>query len=242
MITCIVQARMGSERLKGKVIKNLMGRPMIEYTLKRLSKSKYIDKVVLATSDKDREDPLVKAVTDAGFDVFRGDEEDVLKRYIDCSEKFGGDIIIRITGDCPLIDSTIIDQVVTSFLINDYDYVRLDVPDTFVRGFDVEVVSREALLKVWDKVKDDSEGSKYREHVTFYIYNHQKEFKVGYVKGNEFWQKPYRLCVDTEEDFLLVDKIYNHFNDMFIEGKEVIKYLDNNPEVAAINCDIKQRV
>ncbi|WML35480.1 glycosyltransferase family protein [Clostridium sp. OS1-26] len=246
-ILCIVQARMGSERLAGKVIKPIMNKPMILYTLDRLSKSKYIDNIILATSTEDREEQLVDAVRKAGYEVFRGHESNVLKRYKDASDKFSGDIIIRVTGDCPLIDSKIVDNVITYFKTNDYDYVRLDVPDTFVRGFDVEIITKDALDKVYDIVNTSKcisnieEINMYKEHVTYYIYKHPKEFKIDYVKGSNFYNKDYRLCVDTKEDFKLVEIIYNNFRDEFVSAKEVIKYLDNNPEVARINEDIKQR-
>lgn len=238
-VICVVQARMGSERLTGKVIKPIAGKPMVIYTLERLSKCNYIDKVILATSDKKNEEPLVEAVKSAGFTVFRGDETNVLKRYKDASDIYGADVIIRVTGDCPLIDKNIVDNVVSNFLMYDYDYVRLDVPDSFIRGFDVEVFSKEALSRVYDTTKNLDEA--YREHVTLYMYRHPEEFYIGYVKGDKFYSKDYRLCVDTSEDFDLVSNIYEHFKDEFVSAKEVVKYLDSNPEVAAINNIIKQK-
>ncbi|NMM61290.1 3-deoxy-manno-octulosonate cytidylyltransferase [Clostridium sp. P21] len=248
-ILCIIQARMGSERLPGKVIKPIMDKPMILYTLNRLSKSKYIDNIVLATSTEEREQLLVDVVKKAKYDVFRGHESNVLKRYKDASDKFGGDIIIRVTGDCPLIDAEIVDNVITYFKTNDYDYVRLDVPDTFVRGFDVEIFTKAALDKVdktvnninIDETKNTEEINMYKEHVTYYIYKHPEEFKIGYVKGSKFYNKDYRLCVDTKEDFNLVETIYNNFKNEFVSAKEVIEYLDNNSEVTKINRNIKQR-
>lgn len=214
-VLCIVQARMGSERLPGKVMKEINGKPMISYTLNSLKKSKYIDEIVLATSTQEINDPLVEYVEKANFNVFRGKNEDnVLERYKLASDKYNGDVIIRVTGDCPLINPVIVDHVVTKFLMYDYDYVRLDVPDTFQRGFDVEVFSKEALDRVYDKVcsEDNINNSEYalfREHVTFYIYNHQDEFKVGYVKGEGkyFENKDINMSVDTEEDFKRVEEI-----------------------------------
>lgn len=247
-IICIVQARMGSERLQGKVIKPIMGRPMVIYTLDRLKKSKYIDELILATSDFERENPLVAECEKFGYKVFRGSEEDVLKRYKVAADMCKADedaAIIRVTGDCPLIDPVIVDNVITKFLCNDYDYVRLDVPDTFVRGFDVEIFSKKALDKVFNCVhsvnKENEENNMYKEHVTLYMYKHPEEFNIGYVKGSEFYKKNYRLCVDTEEDFNLVDKIYNHFKDEFVSAKSVINYLDENKKLAALNFDIKQK-
>lgn len=238
-VLCIVQARMGSERLPGKVIKPILNKPMILYTLERLNKSKYIDKIVLATSNKDIEKPLVKIVSGAGFEVFYGDEDNVLKRYKEASDAYNGDVIIRITGDCPFIDSLIVDNVISNFLMYDYDYVRLDVPDRFIRGFDVEIFSKVALEKVYVLTKDLDKM--YKEHVTLYMYRHPEAFNIGYVKGETFYSKDYRLCVDTKEDFELVTKIYEHFKNEFISGKKVVEYLDSNPKIATINNVIQQK-
>lgn len=213
-ILCIVQARMGSERLPGKVMKEIDGQPMISYTLNALKKSKYIDEVILATSTLEINDPLEKYAESIGFEVFRGSEDNVLERYKQVADKYSGDVIIRVTGDCPLINPIIVDNVITKYLMYDYDYVRLDVPDTFQRGFDTEIFSKEALDKVYniacseDNIKKE-ELQPYREHVTFYIYNHQDEFKVGYVKGEGkyFDNREINYSVDKEEDFERVNKI-----------------------------------
>ena len=240
-VLCIIQARMGSERLPGKVMKELGNKPMIEHTLCRVAGSDRVDQVVLATSDKESENVMVDYLTENGWCVFRGDENNVLKRYVDCEEAYKGDIIIRVTGDCPFIDSDIIDNVITYFLINDYDYVRLDVPDTFIRGFDIEIFTREAMLRVYEITKSIEGDSPYKEHVTYYMYKHPEEFKIGYVKGSELYSKDYRLCVDTPEDFELVTTIYNHFNDEWVSAKEIVKFLDENPEIAKINQNVIQK-
>lgn len=240
-VLCIIQARMGSERLPGKVMKDLGGKPMIEHTLSRVVASDSVDQVVLATSDKPSEQVMVDYLRNKGWSVFCGDENNVLKRYVDCEAEFGGDIIIRITGDCPFIDFDIIDIVVKYFNINDYDYVRLDVPDSFIRGFDVEVFSKEAMLRVYEKTKSIEGDSPFKEHVTLYMYRHPEEFKVGYVKGSEKYQKDYRLCVDTQEDYELVKNIYEHFNNEFAGAGEIVTYLDNNPDIAGINREIIQK-
>lgn len=240
-VLCIIQARMGSERLPGKVMKELGNKPMIEHTLSRVAGSDRVDQVVLATSDKESENVMVDYLTDNGWCVFRGDENNVLKRYVDCEEVYKGDIIIRVTGDCPFIDSDIIDNVITYFVMNDFDYVRLDVPDTFIRGFDVEIFTREAMLRVYEITKNIEGESPYKEHVTYYMYKHPEEFKIGYVKGSELYSKDYRLCVDTPEDYKLVTTVYNHFNDEWVSAKEIVKFLDENPDVANINQDVIQK-
>lgn len=213
-VLCIVQARMGSERLPGKVMKEINGQPMISYTLNSLKKSRYIDEIVLATSTLEINNSLAEYVESINFNVFRGDEDNVLERYKLATDKYKGDVIIRVTGDCPLINPVIVDHIVTKFLMYDYDYVRLDVPNTFQRGFDVEVFSKKALDSVYKKVCskyniNNQEYQPFREHVTYYIYNHQDEFDVGYVKGEGkyFDNRNINLSVDTEEDFKRVEEI-----------------------------------
>lgn len=240
-ILAIVQARMGSNRLPGKVIKPILGKPMILYTLDRLKKSRYINEIVLATSTNDREDPLVQVVSQKGYSIFRGEEDNVLKRYVDTYKEYGSDIIVRITGDCPLIDSHIVDNVISYYLINDYDYVRLDVPDTFIRGFDVEVFSSEALVKAYGEVSKIGED-RYKEHVTLYMYKNKDKFKIGYVKGDKLYSKDYRLCVDTEEDFEVVKRIYEYFKDEYVGARNVVQFLDRNIELVKVNMDVDQKV
>lgn len=205
---------MGSERLPGKVMRKINGKPMISYTLNALKKSRYIDDVILATSTLKINDELAEYAKEAGFEVFRGSEDNVLKRYKDVADKYNGDVIIRVTGDCPLINPVIVDNVITKYLMYDYDYVRLDVPDTFARGFDTEVFSKKSLDKVYDIVCCEEninrdEFQPFREHVTYYIYNHKDQFKVGVVKGEGkyFKNRDINYSVDRIEDFERVKEI-----------------------------------
>lgn len=228
---------MGSSRLKGKVLRKINGYPLIILNLKRLEKSVKIDQLILATSNKAEDDPLYEMVKAGGYKVFRGDEENVLKRYMDCALKYGGDVIVRVTGDCPLIDPDIVDNVISYYQMYDYDYVRLDVPDTFIRGFDVEVFSIQALEKTFELAAED----RHREHVTAYMYHHPELFSIGKVCGEGLFSKEYRLCVDTIEDFTIVSKVYEHFKNIYIPAGEVVKFLDNNPDIAAINNEVTQK-
>lgn len=214
-VLCIVQARMGSTRLPGKVLKEINGHPMIYYTLMNLKKSRYIDEIVLATSDKEIDTPLADYVKTLGIQVFRGSEDNVLERYKLASDKYNGDVIVRVTGDCPLINPVITDNVITKYLMykDEYDYVRLDVPNTFVRGFDTEVLSKKTLDKVYSIVCSDENINKkeyapFREHVTYYIYNHMHEFRIGLVKGEGkyFENRHVNMSVDNIEEFNLVKK------------------------------------
>ena len=213
-VLCIVQARMGSKRLPGKVMKVLHGHPMIYHTLMNLKKSRYIDQIILATSTLEKDNILAEYVERLGFEVFRGSESNVLERYKQVADKYSGDIIVRVTGDCPLINPIISDNVITKYLMYDYDYVRLDVPNTFQRGFDTEVFSKDVLNKVYEIVcsKENiskSEYDSYREHVTYYIYKNKEKFSISTVEGEGSYlkDKDVNLSVDSIEDFKRVNNI-----------------------------------
>lgn len=205
-VLAIVQARMGSNRLPRKVMKEIDGHPMIYYTLTKLKKSRYVDQIVLATSTQTINDSLAEYARNLGFEVFRGAEENVLERYKQAADKYKGDIIIRLTGDCPLLDPIIVDNIITKYLMYDYDYIKVDVPNTFIRGFDVEVFSKASLDKVYDIVCVQNDVNRvdfkpFREHVTYYIYNHLDEFKVGSLIGEDNIDTSINLSVDTMDDF-----------------------------------------
>jgi spore coat polysaccharide biosynthesis protein SpsF len=239
-VVCIIQARMGSERLPGKVIKELCGIPMIEHIVKRLKTAGTIDKIIVATSTNTENDILAQKIQNTDAVLFRGNEEDVLRRYVDAVEAIGGDYIIRVTGDCPLVSAEVIDELAEKFVSSNVDYMRVDVPDTFARGFDAEIFTKEALMKANQLAHKEM----YREHVTLYMYRHPEIFSVSKLVAKEEWKRPhYRLCVDTPEDFEVVSNIYNN---LYEEGTcftidEIIRYLDAHPEVASINQDIVQK-
>lgn len=239
-VICIIQARMGSARLPGKVIKEIKGIPMIIHLLNRLNQSNKIEKTIVATSTNSENNKLVEVVEDAGGIIFRGSEDDVLKRYIDTVEQFGGKYIIRVTGDCPLISVEVIDELIDRFLEAKVDYMRVDVPNTFSRGFDAEIFTREALEKAHQLALED----RYREHVTLYMYEHPEEFSIEKMEAEGDWNRPnYRLCVDTKEDFNLVERVYNalYASNPVFTIDDIISYLDNHPEVADINQSIIQK-
>lgn len=241
-VICIIQARMGSERLPGKVIKPIKGVPLIGYTIERLKKSKYIDEIILATSDKEQDDKLVDVVNQYNIKIFRGSEENVLERYVQCCKKYNGDIIIRITGDCPFVDPVIVDNVITKFIMYKYDYVRLDVPNTFIRGFDVEVFTKETLSKTYNIVNETYGNiiNKYKEHVTLFIYENKELFNIGYVIGEKEFYRNYRVCVDTIEDFYVVENIIENLKEEELKFSNIVDYIDKS-NINHINEEIVQK-
>ena len=229
----IVQARMGSNRLPGKVMKELNDSPMILYTLNRLKRSNFIDCLVLATSTLPEDDVLAERVQREGFEVFRGHGANVLKRYADCCREYGGTIVVRVTGDCPLIDPSMIDYALLYRRMHDLDYASTQS----IRGLDTEVMTAAALFLAEEKADED----KYTEHVTSYMYTHPRLFKVGHAPLGEAYQKPYRLCVDEEADFEVVKRVISAFGEMHCSDLEVIRYLDAHPDLASYNRHVKQK-
>lgn len=236
----IIQARMGSTRLPGKVLKKVLNRPLLEYQLERIAKADELDSYVVATTTKDQDGAIVKLCEKLGVPVFRGSEEDVLARYFAAASCYQADIIIRLTSDCPLIDPHLIDQMIQTYCSqpNQYDYVSNVIERTFPRGMDIEVFSYEALAKCHQQAKQKSD----REHVTRYMYQHPKQFKLLNVENRQD-QSEHRWTVDTWEDFKLVKKIIESFYpqqpDYTME--DVLTLIQMNPEWRKINRHIKQK-
>ena len=238
----IVQARMGSTRLPGKVAKELVGKPMLAHIIERLKKAKKIDQIIVATSLKEDDQKVIEIVRNKNVDTYRGSEDDVLSRYIEAAEKYQLDVVVRVTGDCPLIDPVTIDELVSEFLENEgLDYMRLE---GYPRGLDTGICDIETLKRVEDEVTDDPDEVLYREHVTLYIYRNPEKFDIGIKEAPEELKRDYRLCVDEIDDYKLIDELYRRLyrEDEIIDIGDVITLLDNEPSLAMINSDIEQKV
>ena len=201
----IIQARMQSTRLPGKVIRPICGEPMINLILERLSKAKRIDQIVLATSEDSANDQLVKTVSELGYTVYCGSEDDVLDRYYQVAKEVGADTIVRITGDCPLIDPTLVDEVIARFLETGVEYVCNISPPTYPDGLDIEVFTFSALEKAWKHAKKPSQ----REHVTPYIRESDEFTQLNFSNNIDYSNE--RWTVDELEDFEVIQKICEHF-------------------------------
>lgn len=205
MIGAIVQARMGSTRLPGKVLMKISGRPILMHIMERLKRVKLLKTIIIATTSRALDKPIVKIAEDAQVKIFTGSEKDVLDRYYQAAKKYKLDAIIRITADCPLIDPQIIGQLVKYYLKNQACFDYLSLPKNYPEGIDAEVFSFPALRKAWQEAKLPYE----REHVTPYIYGHPEIFRLGRIppllKG-DFSQ--IHLSVDAESDLRFVRGIY----------------------------------
>jgi len=237
MIVAIIQARMGSSRLPNKVMKKILGRPLIGYLLGSVSKVKQISKLIVATTTKKEDDPLVEYVQALGYEVYRGSEDDVLQRYYEAfntlknKEAYYG--IVRLTGDCPLLQSQLIDNIITTFLDNNYDHVCLS--PQYSEGLDTEIFKPALLLEAYTNAVNISE----REHVMLYVSNNKDKFNM-YQLPSKTDDSKYRITVDEPEDFEVVKTIIEEFNK---ENKELTienikSFLEKNKDIHALNSTI----
>ncbi|OPX88180.1 MAG: 3-deoxy-manno-octulosonate cytidylyltransferase [Pelotomaculum sp. PtaB.Bin104] len=236
----IIQARMGSTRLPGKVMKDLFGKSVLAHVIERVNQIKSIDDIIIATTTSERDDIVEQEAVNQGVKVFRGSEEDVLDRYYHAAKKYNARSVVRITSDCPLIDPFISDEIINYFQEHEYDLVTNAGGDltqrTYPRGLDTEVFSMQMLEEAFNKA---SEGYQ-REHVTPYIYEHSK--KIYYYKNSCDYSR-FRWTLDTEEDFMLIREVYKHLykgkHDFYF--KDIIKLFDQYPELIKINENVKQK-
>lgn len=232
-VVAIVQARMGSTRLPNKVMKPIVGVPMIELLLARLSRCEKIDQIVLATSTDDRNTPLVKHVQKLGYTCTRGSESDVLERYLLAARLAQADVIVRITGDCPLIDPDLVDNAIDQFMATGVDYLSNAVPATYPDGLDTEVFSLDAL----ERAGRESQESFDHEHVTPYL-RRPGLFKTG-VMCHEEDLSDFRWTVDEPADLHVVSNVFSHFApNVHFSWMDVLKLQRRQPEIFSGNQTI----
>lgn len=239
-VVAIIQARMGSTRLPGKVLMKVLDNPMLWHVVCRTRLARRVDEVVVATTTTNADQAIVSLCESEDWLYFRGSEDDVLDRYYRAALYHRADVAVRITSDCPLIDPEVIDRVIKEFVDGqpELDYVSNTLqPRTFPRGLDVEVFSFPALQKAWT---EDSNPT-WREHVTPYLYRHPEHFNLRSVT-NAVDYSNMRWTVDTPDDLAFVRKIYEHFKNARFSWRDVLKALSKHSEWLQINRDVKQKV
>lgn len=229
---CIVQARYDSTRLPGKVLLPLADKTDIEHVIFRVSQSKKIDKVILATTTKEADDSVALKCQQMGIDCFRGSEDDVLDRYYQAAKKFSCKNIIRITGDCPLIDPEVVDKVIDLYETSGVDYATNVIPPTFPDGLDTEIFSFAALEGAWRETKMASE----REHVTIYLWRHPEIFKQQHLK-NKADLSSRRWCLDNPEDYEFMKQVFGKLYPQKPDFRlnDLLEFFEANPEIEKIN-------
>ena len=234
MIGCIIQARMGSSRLPGKIMKKINGNtPMLKFQLDQLEFSKNIDQIIIATTTLEPDNLIVDFCKKNNLECFRGESKDVLDRYYRCAKKFKLSIIVRITSDNPLIDPTIVDHVISRFIDSDYDYMSTLVKKSPL-GFTVEVFTFKSIKKAWEEAKLPSE----HEHVTPYFYNNPDKFKIESV-SQEKDLSHIRCTVDTEYDFKLIEKIISKIETRPIHLDHILDLFSKDTNLLEINKHVK---
>jgi glutamate-1-semialdehyde 2,1-aminomutase len=232
-VVAVVQARMGSTRLPDKVMKPVGGVSMIELLLSRLSKSKEIDQIIVATSVDERNLPLVDHIRKLGFSCEQGSENDVLERYVQAARAYHADVVVRITGDCPLIDAELVDECIRQFKGSDVDYLSNTNPPTYPDGLDIEVFTFNALEQAARETNKPFD----REHVTPYL-REPGRFKTGSIQYTSNLST-LRWTVDEPVDFAVIEKVFQHFQPRTdFSWSEVLILQQNQPELFGVNQNI----
>jgi len=238
-VVAIVSARMASARYPGKALVPLAGRPLLQVLLERIASSPELDSVALATSTSPDNQPLVDIARKLGVPAFQGDEEDVLRRYVDCARSMGADHVVRVTGDNPLTDLETLEKLVALHLQTGADYTY--VPgEALLMGILSEVIAKSALEASWDR----GEARHRSELVTLYIKEHPQEFKIRTAALPGGLRRPhYRLTVDEKEDVELMQLLFERLQQpgRIVTTREAIKLLDREPELAKLNAHLSHK-
>jgi spore coat polysaccharide biosynthesis protein SpsF len=236
----IIQARMGSSRLPGKVLLDLAGEPMLARVVSRVRRARTLEGFIIATTTEPSDDALAALCDERGWPCFRGSRDDVLDRYYRAARQCGAEVIVRITSDCPLIDPEVIDLVVGEFLRRwpRVQYATTDEPRrSFPRGLDTEVFDFASLERAWREDRNPA----WREHVTPYLYRRQDLFTLHNVVHHTDCSA-YRWTVDTPEDAEFVRRVYESFGHDDFRWQDVLSLLQRRPELREINRHVTQKV
>jgi len=238
MIVAIIQARMGSSRLSGKIMLQACKKPLLKHMIDRIQLTDTVEKIVVATSTNKNDDILADFCRENKISCFRGSENDVLSRYKMVADMTHADIIVRLTSDTPLLDHIILDKVVKAYIKNKYDYVSncFPLPRTYPDGMNVEVFSKKILDEMYYNAKKPSE----REHVSLYVVMQHAKYKihrVDYLKNISH----YRFNLDYELDYELIKEIFEnlYYENQHFTLEDIIKFLEENPSIFNINSKIK---
>lgn len=236
-ITAIIQARMNSTRLPGKVLLDLGGKSVLARVVRRLRRADLIDEIVVATTTLAVDNAIVSECEHLSVAVFRGEENDVLDRYYQAAQWTGADAVVRITSDCPLIDAEVTDNTIREFLFTKPDYASNALQRTYPRGLDTEVVAWQALARAWEEARLLYQ----RAHVTPYIYENPHRFHILTVTGEPDYSH-YRWTLDTAEDLAFIRATYERMdNDDGFSWRDVLALLQCEPQLTQLNREVRQK-
>jgi spore coat polysaccharide biosynthesis protein SpsF len=233
----IIQARMGSTRLPGKVLMKLAGETVLGRVVRRVKRASRVDEVVIATTLKPVDGAIVGEAERLGVKSFRGPEEDVLDRYYQAATACDAEVVVRITSDCPLVDPELVDGTVEELLTRSAAYASNTLERSYPRGLDVEVFTRRAL---WEAHRE-ARAAYEREHVTPYIFEHPEKFRLASVKGDGDYSR-YRWTLDTPQDFALLEALCSRLGTAIDFGwREALAVMEREPGLAGLNAHIQQK-
>lgn len=231
-IAAIVQARMSSTRLPGKVMKPILGKPMLAYQIERLKRAHSISNLIIATSTQPEDTVIADLAATLGVDCFRGSLSDVLDRYVGAARTVNPDHVLRTTADCPIIDPDVLDSVCALHVADNADYTTNNMPPSWPHGLDLEVIRMDCLEQAWR----ESESPYDREHVTPFIRERPSRFKIAnFASPKDF--SYHRWTVDEPEDFELAQQIYEGLypSSPKFSTRDVLDFLGVHPEISALN-------
>lgn len=235
-IIVVIQARMGSSRLPGKILMPMGNTDNLTYVVERCKKIKGINEVIVATSSLSQDDIVERWCESNQVKFYRGSEEDVLTRFIEAAKPYNPDYVIRVTADCPFVDYKMASDMVA--LIKEKKVDIIDLEGQLPRGLAVEIISYKAL----QYINYNGLEKRHREHVTYYAYEFKTEFtRTSYTVNSTNKAAALRITLDTEEDYKLLTQIANYFDNIFVSSKDIVEYLLQNPKIAKINEHIKQK-
>ena len=238
----IIQARMASSRLPGKVLQDIGGEPMLVRVVERVRRASMVHAVGVATTTDPTDDPVADLCQARGYPLWRGSQFDVLDRYYRAAVQFGADVIVRVTADCPVIDPDVIDQTVKAFFEAGVDFAANRLPPpwkrTFPIGLDTEVVSLSALERAWKEAVEKHQ----REHVMPYFYDEEGRFRIRVIDTQPDYGS-LRWTVDTPEDLELLRLIFARFDNRADFGwKDIVALFAREPELAQINARVRHKM
>jgi spore coat polysaccharide biosynthesis protein SpsF len=235
-VVAIVQARMGSTRLPGKVLADLAGRTMLARVVRRASRAARVDEVVVATTARPGDEPIVAECARLAVPCFRGSERDVLDRYHQAAAACEAEVVVRLTADCPLVDPEVIDRVIAAFFAEAPDYASNVLRRTYPRGLDTEVMSRSALARACREAKQPYQ----RTHVTPYIYQNPESFRLLAVTNGRD-ESAHRWTVDSPDDLEFARAVYRRMEGDAFSWHDVLRLLDHQPHLADMNRHVRHK-
>lgn len=236
----IIEARMTSTRLPGKILLPVLKKPLLSHLVERLHRSRHIDQIIIATTTNGTDDVVEELASGLNVGCYRGSEEDVLDRVLHAARHYGVDIIVEVTGDCPLIDPAVVDRIVAFYRENSFDYVSNTLRRSYPRGMDIQVFSTKILEQVSALTQDPVD----HEHVSLYIYTHPERFSLHDVEsGLPEKHRDHRLTVDTREDFEVIKSIYEglYTSNPAFSLEDILDFLDKHPYITGLNQHIQQK-